>query len=212
MSGVIDLIIPKEKKFFEYLSKQVASLHNSSNNLYKFSLKPISKQSIEKSLSYVEKQSKLSDDLLEEITTQIHESFITPIDRDELHNLSMSIDNSVNALEKVINTLSYIKLTDKTKGEFFITQIKEINSASKLVKAIFDNPLKLKDNRQNITSINRFQKQYQKELRKALSSLFESKDPVHIIKFKDLYDSLSLCVDNINQIANIFARVLINHS
>lgn len=212
MSGIADLLIPKEKKFFEFLLKQVTCLNDSAISLYELSRKSLNENNISKTLRYIEERNENSDTLSKDIIIQIHESFITPIDREELHFLTVSIDCAVNSLEKIATTIYYLRLPENNDNKFLISQIALIKDSSEMVLKIFDKPLKLKDNTDNINNISKNYKKAQKELRKALSSLFQTTNAIQIIKMKELFDATSDSMKNLKSIADIFERVLINHS
>jgi len=212
MSGIVDLLIPREKKFFEFLLNQVKGLNNSSKSLQDLSLKSLNEKNISKVLKYIEEENEKSDKMYKEIITQVHESFITPIDRDELHSLTLSIDNAVNKLEKIITTLYYLRLPENNENKFFLSQISIINDSANLILQIFENPLKIKLNTESINQINKHYKKSQHELRKSLNHLFQSGNALQIVKMKELYETTSESMKSLKDIADIFERVLINHS
>jgi len=212
MSGIIDLIIPREKKFFDYLFKQVQTLDDSAQNLFKLSQNNPTNKEINATLKFIEDQGEISDKLYQEIVSEIHKSFITPIDREELYYLALEIDKTIESFLNVITALLYLNPSDFKKDEFFITQIKTVKESSELVKNIFSKPLNLKENTSNIKTINKLTKESQRKFRKALQKLFETKDCIIIIKKKELYEDLIDSMNGMKRIVDIFQRVLINHT
>ncbi|MCL4415106.1 MAG: DUF47 family protein [Actinobacteria bacterium] len=165
MSGIIDLLIPREKKFFKYLDSQVLLLDDCIKHLDK-SLKNKKKilrrtqdldRQTEKTLEYLHKKSDEAEKVSREIINLLHQTFITPIDREEIKSLSSSINFIIDSIEKIANGLFYFKI--KKMDDYFLKQLRVLKESIEVLKLIFEEPLSSKRNRLHIEKIKTLERE-----------------------------------------------------
>jgi uncharacterized protein len=212
VSGIIDLFIPKERKFFNYLRQQILLLDKASDLLTSVSTtKSIKPQLMSKQVAQISSYSKEVDKLSHEIIGFLHKTFITPIDREEIKALTTQISIIINSLEKLLTNTLYFKV-DKFDKELS-KQTEDIHEAVSLLKFIFEEPLSPKRNIETLDRIKDIEKHADDIYRKALGHLFmDTKDAVYIIKQKELYDNAEAIIDNIRITVDLLETVIINNS
>jgi uncharacterized protein len=211
MSGFIDLIIPKEKKFFELLKKQIDLLQKSATDAYKLSKnKQITKDKLTKTIKLLKKQREQSSQIAEEITQGLRHTFITPIDSSEILHLTSNIYGVSACIDKTISALVYLKLDNI--DQFYASQLTMIKEMTGELYLVFNNLL-LKTNRQHLANIFTLEDKADIVYREAYDKMFtDCIDPVEIIKRKELYDLGEKTIDDIKSIADKIESILINHS
>jgi uncharacterized protein Yka (UPF0111/DUF47 family) len=210
MSGIIDLFIPKEKKFFEYLQKQAALLE-SSNKLLRdiVKKKKIDQKILKKSLKEIDANSEKGDKILNEVLTSLHESFITPIDREYILLLSTNINRSINSIKKIVIAVQYYQL--KSVENTFLNQLELLDSVSKELKTLFEKPLAFTQNKKYLQTIQILETKADQIYRKNLDSIiFDKTNLMNAIRMKDIYDKTEDAIDDMKYIADIFQIILIN--
>lgn len=211
MAGIIDLFIPKERKFFDFLRAQIKLLEESSDILQSvISKKNIDKEPTSKQVTQLRSLSKKADQLTHDITGFLHKTFITPIDREEIKELSTRISLIIYSLEKLLANIYYFDI--KSKDNTSITQIKIIGEAVRHLVYVFEEPLLPKRNIEILDRIKDIEKEADDIYRKALGELFNNPNAVMIIKQKELYDNAENAIDNIMITADLLETVIINNS
>lgn len=212
MAGILDLFIPKEKKFFEYLDKQITLLDESSLILNKLiKTERTSEKKFHQEVILLHKKSDEVDCISREMINHLHKTFITPIDRDEIKTLSTHLGFIVDAMEKIASTVYLFKIKNLDKK--FLRQIKILLESTRLLKCVFEEPLSPKRNKENIEKIKELEREADAVYRAAIGELFSNgKTPIEIIKRKELYDITEDTVDDVCQVTDILETIIINNS
>jgi len=211
MASLLDIIIPKEKKFFELLQKQVAILQDCALKFnQQIQSKHTSLKDFEKLDEYIDKENLKSDKLVQEINISIHDTFITPIDRDEIQNLTMLLDAAINSIQELTAKLTYISFS--TFDSNFLQGSQLLYDCIINIKEIFNNPIHFKTNKVNIDNIRKMIRQAGKTSHKSMRKVFSTENAVEIIKSREIYETLGETFKKINNIINSFEIILINHS
>ena len=148
-----------------------------------------------------------------EIFTSLDKSFITPIDREDIASLVVALDEILDYVEGVSDRLVLYKVERPT--EPIKQMVSAILSTSEEVLAIISN-LKSKDlvedTKERCIKIERQEHEMDNLFRSAIGELFESDNPIEIIKLKDLYDRLEDAMDKCADVADIVQAVLLKYS
>lgn len=211
MSGIIDLFVPREKKFFIELEKQIEILDDCFRQLDFLSQKgKVNFKQLEKVLNKVIKKSDEADKINQGIINSLHQTFITPIDRDEIQNLSTNINRIIDSIEKIIAGVFYYKIEKNDK--YFLAQLAILQKSIKELKSMFNKPLSAKGHRDSILTIRRQEKEGDRIFRKAIGYLFNnSHNPIDVIKLRELYTVTEDAIDDTKVVGDIFEMVLINN-
>ncbi len=212
MAGILDLFIPKERKFFEYLDKQIVLLDQSSAILGRLiKTENTNQQKFHKEVTILHKKSDEVDRISREMINHLHKTFITPIDRDEIKALSTHLGFIVDSLEKIASTIYYFKI--KTLDRKFRQQIKILLQSVRLLKYVFEEPLSPKRNKETLEKIKELEREADVVYRKAIGELFENgENPIDIIKHKELYDIAEDTIDDICHVSDLLETIIINNS
>jgi uncharacterized protein len=156
------------------------------------------------------------DVLVRTISEELYKNFITPIDREDIHELASNLDNSIDIMEDIGKKFVYYRMDSatpimKTQAGIAAAQMKEIRVAVERMKKAA-----------NIQ--NEYQKVFELEDRadalyeKAMSELFDpaneqlASSPLTVIKMKDLYDELEDLTDLNQKLAAIIEGIVIKHA
>ena len=211
MSGFIDLIIPKEKKFFELLKRQIDLLDKSASCANGFcKQREIDTKKLSQTIKLLKKQREKSMQIADEITLALRHTFITPIDSSEILHLTSNIYRLSACVDKSVSALVYLKIDQIDR--FYSQQVSIIQEMASQLSFVFNNLL-LKTNRDHLAKIFILEDEADILYREALDKIFtDCHDPVEIIKRKELYDLGEKTIDDIKAIADKIESILINHS
>ena len=151
-------------------------------------------------LNEIRKREEEGDTIARKVFTSVGEQFVTPLDREDMSRLSTYIEEILNDTTKAADRFIILNV-GKTSPEMS-THMKLLSAASREVLTLVSKLGKLKKARGilvDIDNIRRYNNQASELYEKALSSLFDSNDPIQIIKSKEIHDliqnALSRCVD-----------------
>ena len=153
------------------------------------------------------------DVLTHDIMKNLNKTFITPIDREDIHALASTLDDVLDLIWAAADRLTVFKLTESTKEA--IAMSKDLFVTTELVhKAI----KKLKEKnyshiQEYCIEINKLENRIDRKFRDALGNLFdEIKDPILIIKWKEIYEHLEDASDKCEDVANVLEAIVLKNA
>jgi predicted phosphate transport protein (TIGR00153 family) len=204
-------LIPKDVKFFDMTAEQVKVISDAVSYLKKMVEKEDYSEENVKKIKELEQQ---CDTLSHEIIDILNETFITPIDREDIHKIVNEIDDIMDLINVVANRL-YIYKIKTVKNTYFPEFLENITDA---VDAVKNAILSLKDIKkprrilEYCIEINRLENSGDSIREKAIMELFEKeKDPIEIIKWKEIYEVLETVLDSCEKVARTIEEVLVKN-
>jgi uncharacterized protein len=151
------------------------------------------------------------DFLTHEIIQRLHRTFVTPLDREDIHSLARSLDDVMDAIDA---TAAIVRLYQITVVRTEARELARIimGSADQIVKA-----LKALERRRGVAEpaveINRLENEADRMHQIAVRRLFEEeRDPVQIMKWKEILDFLEDATDRCEDVANVLEGVVVKHA
>ena len=204
-------LIPKDVKFFDMTAEQVKVISDAVSYLKKMIEKEDYSEENVKKIKELEQQ---CDTLSHEIIDVLNETFITPIDREDIHKIINEIDDIMDLINVVANRL-YIYKIKTVKNTYFPEFLENITDA---VDAVKNAILSLKDIKkprrilEYCIEINRLENSGDSIREKAIMELFEKeKNPIEIIKWKEIYEVLETVLDSCEKVARTIEEVLVKN-
>ena len=153
------------------------------------------------------------DMLTHDIIKKLNKTFVTPFDREDIHALASKLDDILDFIWGTAERLAVFKM--KVAREEAVIMSKEILTTVELVhKAI--KTLKEKDYtrmQEYCVEINKLENKMDRIFRDALGHLFdEMKDPILIIKWKEIYEHLENASDKCEDVADILESIAIKNA
>jgi uncharacterized protein len=151
------------------------------------------------------------DEVIHEIFTRLNQTFITPLDPEDIHNISTALDDVLDGLEDISHRLvSYnidpIPPDMVTLAEIVSACARELHSA---LTALEVNGPTLP----HCIEINRLENEGDRIGRSAVVDLFnKEQDPIRIIKLKEVYEFLEAAIDSCEDVADVLQNVVVKNS
>jgi len=203
-------LFPKEIDFFEIFDRAALNLTKAGVLLVALMEKFDRLEERAKEIYEVEQE---GDILTHEIMKKLNKTFITPIDREDLYALASRLDDVLDLIWGAVDRLVVFKLTEATNEA--IAMSKDVLATTEVLhKAIH----KLKEKQythvqEYCIEINRLENRIDRDFRDALGKLFEDiKDPILIIKWKEIYEHLEDASDKCEDVANIIEAIVLKHA
>ncbi|UEX89822.1 DUF47 domain-containing protein [Staphylococcus ratti] len=153
------------------------------------------------------------DDLMHQVITDLNQTFITPIEREDIMALCNAIDDVLDAMEETsaMFEMYSIEYTDDFMAEF-VDNIQKAIGEMKLAIGLMSEK-KLSHMRVHSINIKEFETNCDGILRQSIKHIFNSEtDPVTLIKIKDIYESLENIADRCQAVANNFETIIMKNS
>ncbi|MDP1758708.1 MAG: DUF47 family protein [Thermodesulfovibrionales bacterium] len=201
---------PKEIDFFEIFDRAALNVTKAATLLVSLMENFDNIEARAKEIYEVEQD---GDMLTHEIMKKLNKTFITPIDREDLHALASSLDDVLDLIWASVDRLAVFKVTEPTKEA--IAMSKDLLATAEVIhKAI----QKLKEKNYSYVQeycieINRLENRVDRTFRDALGALFNDvKDPILIIKWKEIYEHLEDAADKCEDVANVLEAIVLKHA
>ncbi|MCE5529101.1 DUF47 domain-containing protein [Staphylococcus pseudintermedius] len=153
------------------------------------------------------------DELMHQVITDLNQTFITPIEREDIMSLCNAIDDVLDAMEETsaMFEMYSIEYTDEYMLEF-VDNIQKAIGEMKLAIGLMTEK-KLSHMRVHTINIKEYETNCDGILRQSIKHIFNSEtDPVTLIKIKDIYESLENIADRCQAVANNFETIIMKNS
>jgi uncharacterized protein len=202
-------LIPREEAFFD-LFKNAAHNMIEGSRLLKDMMddfrNPIEKAKRIKDVEHI------GDGITHEIARKLNLTFITPIDREDIHDLASALDDILDVVEAIADRFVLYKVAAPSEPAIRLANV--LYQASVEVGATVD---LLGKSHPAVTEcsvrVNSLENDADRISRDAISSLFEKEtDPIAVIKWKEIYENFEAGTDRCEDVANILERIALKHT
>jgi predicted phosphate transport protein (TIGR00153 family) len=150
------------------------------------------------------------DFLTHEIIQRLNRTFVTPLDREDIHALARSLDDVMDAIDAAATLVRLYRLDNVRFGARELAQI--VTTSTQQVRLALE---ALEQNKGLIThavEINRLENEADRVHQQAVSRLFDDeRDPLVVIKWKETLDLLEDATDRCEDVANVLEGVMVKH-
>ncbi|CAB3773181.1 phosphate transport regulator [Burkholderia sp. MSh2] len=162
----------------------------------------------------VQTAEKAADKLTHEAIDLLHKTFITPLDRDEIHKLITTMDDVLDLMEDVATAVSLYDVRAVTSEASQLAHI--VTQSAQHVQQAVSMLSDMKQSAQILKAceeIDRWESEADRVLRAAMSKLFREEDDVKtLIKLKAIYELLEEITDKCEDVANIIEGIVLENA
>lgn len=208
-------LMPKEGKFFDLFNEHAELIVEGGRQLVAMMTALNSGNgSVEEFAAAIDKAETGADKITHETISQLHKTFITPLDRDEIHQLITRMDDILDIAQDVAQTINLYDIQRATPEAITLAGI--MLSCCERVKTAV-NLLHSMDNAQTILAtcreIGQFESDADRVMRGAMSKLFRDEPDVRqLIKLKAIYELLEVMTDRCEDVANVIEGIVLENS
>jgi uncharacterized protein len=198
-------LIPREQKFFRMFADVSENLIEGTRLLHDMLKNPVNLQSRTKRLQEVEHR---GDEMTHNIIRMLNQTFITPFDREDIHRLTSSLDDVLDFVNGAAVRMALYRITapPPAAAELSALIVSQSEALSKGVSLLESNKKVL----DHCTEVNRLENEADRISRRAIAELFDQeKDPIQLIKIKELYEVLETATDKAEDAANVLEAVVL---
>lgn len=203
---------PKEEKFFEYLVESAKLLKDCADVLHDAME---SKDGVEKHLKEIDKLEQQVDEVTERIINKLNKSFITPLDREDIYAIAQKLDDVADYIQGIIQRMHLYNTGLASDGAIDLAKI--IVKSTRQMEKAFDQLPTLKKHRLKLQArcgrIIALETEGDRLYREEVGKLFrECKDPIELIKWKEILTSLEETLDICEDIANLLKGIVLKYA
>lgn len=199
---------PREEKFFELFIDAAENIRAGAR-LFKEMMDrgEVSERVVREIFEIEHKGDLITHDIIKKLNT----TFITPIDREDIYALAASLDDVIDLIEASADRLVLFKIQRPTAEAVAMTDYlyratSEIVTGVTLLK-------EKKFTNESCIEINRLENEVDRIHKEAIARLFDvEKDPVTILKWKEIYETIEDATDRCEDVANILEGVVLKHA
>jgi predicted phosphate transport protein (TIGR00153 family) len=196
---------PKDQKFFKLFRQDAANLKAGIQALQELVDNYVDVERKYQQIKDIEHQ---GDMITHEIFTKLRETFITPLDREDIHGLASGLDDVLDCIEGVASRMNYFRVPKPTP---------EIRKLVDIISQAVHQISEAIDNLESLGRVDAFCKQinlleYEADVvcREAIANLFEKTQKVE--KLKEIYGRLEIAADRCEDVANIIEGIIVKSS
>ena len=202
-------LIPKDEKFFVMFKEMTTTIIEGAQ-LLKDMLDHF--EDAPRSQKLIKDVEHKADQLTHDIIKKLNKSFVTPLDREDIYALSASLDDILDLIDASAQRIVMYNV-DKTTPEAKELAFLILKSCQTLDKAVALLGGKLEPIAEYCVEVNALENEADRVCREAISRLFdEEKDPIQLIKWKEIFETLEKATDRCEDASNILESVVVKNA
>lgn len=152
------------------------------------------------------------DTITHDIVRKLNTTFITPIEREDILALASALDDVIDLIHAAATRIVLFKITESTPqakelGFLILKSVRELNKGISLMGK------KMNEVYDHCVEVNSLENEADRVCRDAIAYLFEhEKDPITIIKWKEIYETLETATDRCEDAANVLEGVALKNA
>jgi len=206
---VFEWLVPKDKEFYGFFEEQAKLVVTASEKLSEI-LENYSKEKTEIYAGEMKDIEHKADEIAAKIYIKTATSFMTPIDTERIIGLNNELDNIVDMIEKFISMCNVYELTGIDSYTLKLGNL--LKDTSIIIRKNVSYLRDAEKNKENIKKLNEEIREKEREgdeiYKAAMKELFKSKDAIHIIKMRDVYDTLEDAMDACRSVADEISNII----
>jgi predicted phosphate transport protein (TIGR00153 family) len=204
-------LLPRDEGFFDLFEHMATTLTDAARLLDEFMT---SYTDVQNRASQIHNIEHSGDHLTREAIEKLHRTFITPFDRDAIHELVCRLDDVLDRIDEAADRMVVYRIPQPTEDARLMAKV-----LLKAATAIQETVPLLRDMKQKQLILNKclvihgLEAEGDRIERHGLGMLFEGKlDAIEVIKWKDIYADLEEATDRCADVANVIESIVIRHS
>jgi predicted phosphate transport protein (TIGR00153 family) len=198
--------IPREVQFFDLFEQQSQYIIRAAQLLHDLLHNFADARAKAHAIKEVEHQ---GDQVTHEVVKRLNTTFITPIDREDIHDLATRLDDVLDYIEAAAERLVVYRIKEPTSpsramAEVIVQQAYAMDRAIKCLRTMDPGF------HEHAVEVNRLENSADNLLRDSLAALFEAQgDPIEVIKWKEIYETMETVTDRCEDVVNVIEGIIL---
>ena len=202
------VIAPREREFFDLFEEAAGNIERAAGLLEQMLRDFPEEAALAREILICEQE---GDRITHDIIQRLNQTFVTPIDREDIYALASGLDDIVDFTEEVADYLGLYKIEAPMEQSLQLAQV--LHQATRQISEVMPRLRSFKDVSHYTVEINRLENDGDRITRDAVASLFDNGiDPMVVIRWKDIFERLESAIDATEQVANIIEGIVIKNA
>jgi predicted phosphate transport protein (TIGR00153 family) len=202
------IFVPREQEFFDLFEEASGNILRAAELLERMLRTYPEHGELARDILICEQD---GDRITHDIIRRLNQTFVTPIDREDIYQLASALDDVVDYIEEVADFLGLYKIEAPMEQAQAMSRV--LLDASRQMNEAMPRMRKFGDIHHYTVEINRLENEGDRLVRESLAALFqEGVDPIFVIRWKDIYERLEAGIDSTETVANILENIVIKNS
>jgi predicted phosphate transport protein (TIGR00153 family) len=208
MARLSQVFVPRDREFFDLFEEAGRNILRAADLLDQMLRNYPETKELAREILLCEQE---GDRITHDIIKRLNQTFVTPIDREDILELASALDDIVDYTEEVADYLGLYKVEAPMEQSQRLAHI--LFQASRQIAEAMPRMRDFKDISHYTVEIHRLENDGDRVTREAIASLFDHGiDPMVVIRWKDLFERLEQAIDATEQVANILSGIVIKNS
>jgi predicted phosphate transport protein (TIGR00153 family) len=208
MPRLSQAFVPRDREFFDLFEEAGGNILRAAELLDTMLRNYPDQGSLARDILICEQE---GDRITHDIIHRLNQTFVTPIDREDIYALASALDDIVDYTEEVADYLGLYKIEAPMEQALQLANV--LLQAARQIAEAMPRLRGFKDIGHYTIEINRLENDGDRITREAIASLFDNGiDPMVVIRWKDLFERLEEAIDSTEQVANILEGIVIKNS
>ena len=208
MARLSQIFAPKEREFFDLFEEAGGNIVRAADIFEQMLETWPDQRELQRELVVCEQE---GDRITHDIIQRINQTFVTPIDREDIYALASALDDIVDFIEESADYLSLYRIEAPMEQAQALARI--IHQSCRAVNDAIPRLRTFRDIHHYTVEINRLENDGDRVVREGIASLFERGiDPMMVIRWKDVFDRLEDAIDSTEKVANILEGIVIKNT
>ena len=201
-------LVPRDREFFDLFEEAGGNILRAAGLLEEMLADFPERNELARDILICEQD---GDRITHDILQRLNQTFVTPIDREDIHELSSALDDVVDYTEEVADYLGLYKIEAPMAQAQDLAKV--LHAAARQIAEAMPRLRGFKDISRHTVEINRLENDGDRIVREAIASLFDTGiDPMVVIRWKDIFERLEEAIDATEHVANILEGIVIKNS
>jgi len=206
--NLLDLLLPRETKFYNHMNRHIDFLVEGATAFQDLitQIETLSEQDLRTRIAAIKKCESEMDLVEATIIEELQTTFITPLDREDIHTLAIQVDRSmdiINGIARKIDIYGIKKVPTNVK------RMADVNvQMARLLREILHLLQHKKPVSEQCEKLHKFENECDDLFHISIAELFKNEpNPVEIIKLKEIYEMLESCSDTIDYVGKLIRGI-----
>jgi uncharacterized protein len=208
MAQLSKLFAPKEREFFDLFEEAGANIVLAAGLLERMVQEWPEHGELARDILVCEQE---GDRITHDIIQRLNQTFVTPIDREDIYELASALDDVVDFTEEVADYLGLYKIEAPMEQAQDLARV--LHAAARQIAEAMPRLRTFQDLSHYTVEVNRLENDGDRTSRHAIASLFDNGiDPMVVIRWKDIFERLEEAIDACEHVANTLEGIVIKNS
>ncbi len=204
-------LLPRESKFFDLFEESARNMLKTSQALREMLN---AWELVEGKVAEITELEHAGDTITHQIVAQLHRTFVTPFDREDMAFLAHTMDDVTDFIHAAADAMLIYKINEPTTRSKELANI-IVQATAEVEKAVHGlrRQTDLKRILEQCVEINRLENMADRVFRAAMAELFEDNgDMAQVIKWREIYEHMESATDRCEDVANVLEGVALKHA